>query len=57
MVYTFILQTSRVKFGQRDEVLQQLTLKVASLPEEFGQRIGEAREVLRTVTYGPKLIR
>ena len=23
-------------FGQRDEVLQQLTQKVASLPDEFG---------------------
>ena len=25
--------------GQRDEVLQQLTQKVASLPEEFGQNL------------------
>ena len=33
-------------YGQRDEVLQQLTLKVALPPEEFGQR----DEVLQQLT-------
>ena len=44
---SFIASSSNEKFGQMDEVLQQLSPKQASLAEDFGQNLnGDFQKVV-----------